>query len=234
MEKATLCAIVEAPTPPLAPKTAMMRPTGWRGRGEQAADRAHDLQRADRRDQIVTDAASHQFAIERDIVHADDDHASLRVAYRRELIEPVEDILAAIVAFENDDVRGRRVLVSLDGGDPAAHLNAQMRFGHAPIFAGRLNGGGGLDLFAERLHRDARRQRDALFAAGDVWVRAVLPSCLASGFHHTHAAASSAEFTDFGDIGIRIIRRRRNAGGKRDDQDNDAGAPLFPIVSYVA
>ena len=28
MEKATLCAIVEAPTPPLAPTTAMMRPTG--------------------------------------------------------------------------------------------------------------------------------------------------------------------------------------------------------------
>src|SRR6185437_3774699 len=37
-------------------------------------------------------------------------------------------------------------------------------------------------------------------------------SSLASGFHHTHTAASSAEFTDFGDVGIRILRRRRHAG----------------------
>ena len=28
MEKAILCATVEAPTPPLAPTTAMIRPTG--------------------------------------------------------------------------------------------------------------------------------------------------------------------------------------------------------------
>jgi len=53
------------------------------GRGEQAADRARDLERTDRRDQIVADAAPHQFAIERDVVHAaDDDHACLRVAHR--------------------------------------------------------------------------------------------------------------------------------------------------------
>jgi hypothetical protein len=47
-------------------------------RREQAADRAHGLQRAHRRDQIIADAAPHQFAIERDVVHAaDDDHARL-------------------------------------------------------------------------------------------------------------------------------------------------------------
>jgi len=53
-------------------------------RREEAAHRAHDLQRADRRDQIVADAAPYQFAIERDIVHApDDDEAGAGIANLR-------------------------------------------------------------------------------------------------------------------------------------------------------
>ena len=61
-----------------------------------------------------------------------------------------------------------------------------MRFGHAPVLAGRLDGGGGLDGLAERLHRDARRRRDVLVAAGDIGGggSAVLPGGLASWFHH--------------------------------------------------
>ncbi len=75
------------------------------------------------------------------------------------------------------------LLIGLDGGDQATHLDAQMRLGHAPIFAGRLNGGGRLDGLAERLHRDARRRRDALVAARDFGGNGVLPGFLASLFH---------------------------------------------------
>ena len=73
-----------------------------------------------------------------------------------------------------------------------------MRFGHAPVLTGRLNGGGGLDRFAKRLHRNARRRRDTLLAAGDIRGSAVLPGSLASWFHHTHATASFAKITYFG------------------------------------
>ena len=58
------------------------------GRREQAADRAHDVDGADRRDQIVADAAPRQFAIERHVVDAaDHDDARAGVADFGELIE---------------------------------------------------------------------------------------------------------------------------------------------------
>ena len=90
------------------------------------------------------------------------------VANLGELIEAGEDVLAAAFGFEHDDVRRRRALIGFDGGGEAAHLDAQMRLGHAPILAGRLDRGGGLHGLAERLHRDARRRRDVLVAADNV------------------------------------------------------------------
>ena len=57
-------------------------------RREQPANRAHDVERVDRRDDVVADAAAHQFAIERDVVDAaDHDDAGSGVADGRELIE---------------------------------------------------------------------------------------------------------------------------------------------------
>ena len=145
-------------------------------RREQSADGAHDLQHADRRNQIIADAAPHQLAIERDVVHAaDDDDARAGVAVIGELIEPAEDVVAAVLGFQDDDVRRRRALIGFDRRRQAAHLDAQMRLGQAPILAGRLNGGGGVDVLAERLHRHARRRRDMLFAAGDSRRRRRLP-----------------------------------------------------------
>ncbi len=41
-----------------------------------------------------------------------------------------------------------------------------MRLGQPAILAGGLHGGGGLDGFAEGLHRDPRRRRDVLVDAG--------------------------------------------------------------------
>ena len=69
---------------------------GFRRR-EQVADRAHDVDRVDRRDDVVADAAAHQFAIERDVVDAaDHDHAGAGVADGGELVEAGENIAAAV------------------------------------------------------------------------------------------------------------------------------------------
>ena len=43
-----------------------------------------------------------------------------------------------------------------------------MRFGQAPVLTGRLDGGGGVDVLAEGLHRDARRRRDMFVATGGI------------------------------------------------------------------
>ena len=65
-------------------------------RREQSADRAHDVDRADRRDQIFAHAATHQFAIEHDIVHpADHDDAGAGIADSGEGIEAGNEIVAA-------------------------------------------------------------------------------------------------------------------------------------------
>ena len=62
------------------------------GRGEQPADRAHDVDRADRRDQVVADAAPDQLAIERDVVGpADHDDARAGVAELGKRIEAGQD-----------------------------------------------------------------------------------------------------------------------------------------------
>ena len=47
----------------------------------------------------------------------------------------------------------------------AAQLNLQMRLGHAPIFAGRLDGRRRFDCFAEGLDGNARHRSDMLLAA---------------------------------------------------------------------
>ena len=55
--------------------------------------------RADRRDQVVADAAAHQFAIERDVVDAaDHDDAGAGVADVGKLVEPGENVAAASVS----------------------------------------------------------------------------------------------------------------------------------------
>src|SRR5207253_6279086 len=46
----------------------------------------------------------------------------------------------------------------------AAHLDLQMRFGHATILARRLHGRGRLRALAERLDRDARNRPDMRLA----------------------------------------------------------------------
>ena len=154
-------------------------------RREQPAHRANDLQRADRRDQVVAHAPSHQLAIERDVVHAaDDDDPGAGIAVIGKLIETVEDVVVAAFGFQDDDVRRRRALIGFDGRGQAAHLDAQVRLGQAPILAGRLDRSGGLHRLAEGLHRDARRRRDVLIALDDVGGDAFFLCSLISLFHH--------------------------------------------------
>ena len=137
-------------------------------RGKQPAHCAHDLQRVDRRDQIIADAAAHQLTVQRNVVRpADDDHPRRRIANRRELIKTVQNVVTAAFRFQNNDIRCRRALVRFDGGGQTAHLNAQVRLGQAPVFAGCLDGGGGLYGFAKRLHRNTRCRRDIFLAAGE-------------------------------------------------------------------
>ena len=155
--------MVEAPTPPLAPTIGddAADRLGFRRR-EQAADRAHDVERVDRRDDVVADAAAHQFAIQRDVVDAaDHDDAGAGVANGRKLVEPGQDIVAAL-GFQDDHVRRGRGAIGFDGGGHAAHLDLEMGLAEAAVLAGRLHGGGGFHRLAEGLHRYARRGRDMI------------------------------------------------------------------------
>ncbi len=145
----------------------MMRPTGLAsGEREQPADRAHDVDGADRRDQIVADAAPRQLAIERHVVDAaDHDHARAGIADFGELIEPVQNFVGVVFRFDQDDVRRRRAAIGLDRGGDAAHLDFHMRLAQAAVLAGGLHGGGGFNRLAKRLDRDPRRGCD-VFVGG--------------------------------------------------------------------
>lgn len=132
------------------------------GNGEQATDRAHDVERRDRRDQIVADATADEFTIQRDVIDAaDDDDAGAGVTHARELIEPAEYV-AASFGLEHDNVRRRRGAVGFGRGGETAHLDLEMGLRQTTILAASLHCCGGLDRFAERLHRDARRRSDML------------------------------------------------------------------------
>ena len=136
-------------------------------RGKQPADRAHHIDGADRGDQIVADAAPGQFAIQRDIVDAaNHDDARAGVAALGQLVQTAENAVAAGFRLDDDDIRRRRGAIGFDRGGGAAHLDFNVRLAETAILAGGLHGGGGLDRFAKRLHRDARRRRDMFFGNG--------------------------------------------------------------------
>ncbi len=143
-------------------------------RREQVADRTHDVDGADRRDDVVADAAAHQLAIERDVVEAaDHDHAGSGVAYGRELVEAGKDVVAAF-GLQDDHVRRRRRAIGLDRGGHAAHLDLEMRLAEAAVFAGRLHGARGFHRLAKRLDRHARCRRDMVFGGRRRAVRLLL------------------------------------------------------------
>jgi hypothetical protein len=134
--------MVEAPTPPFAPTMAMMR--------------------IDRRDHVVADAATHQFAIKSDVVDAaDDDDPRAGIAHGCELVEAGEDIVAAF-GLDDDHVGSRRAAIGFNRRCHAAHLDLKMSLAEPPVLAGRLHGRRRFHGLAERLHRYARRRRNVI------------------------------------------------------------------------
>ena len=130
--------------------------------GEEAADRSDHVERLDRTDHVVVDAAAHQFPIGHVIVGAaDHDDAGAGIAMACQLIEAVKDIAAA-VGLEDDHVRRRHPLIDVDRGRDAAHLDSEMRLGQAAVFARRTDRGRGFLGLAERLHRYARHRRNVV------------------------------------------------------------------------
>ena len=66
-----------------------------------------------------------------------------------------------------------------------------MDFGQAPILAGRLDSGRGIDVLAEGLHRDARRRRDVLVMRGGFRGRGFVLNRLTGLFHREPALLTS-------------------------------------------
>jgi hypothetical protein len=136
---------------------------------EQAADRPHHVERPHRADQILADAAADQVAVEHDVVEASDhDDAGAGVADLGELVERGDDVLAVAAGLEDDHVGRRRRAIGFDRRRRAAHLDLDVRLGHAPVVRGAADGGRGVGGLAEGLDRDARRRRDVVAAIGDV------------------------------------------------------------------
>src|SRR5262249_61765037 len=76
------------------------------GRGEQAGHRAHHVEHADRRHQVVAHPTAHQLAVEHDVIElADDDDAGAGVAYVGERIEAGQQVVTAAFRLDDDDVR---------------------------------------------------------------------------------------------------------------------------------
>ena len=77
-------------------------------RREQAADRPHNVESANRADQVLAHAAPCQATIERDIIDAaNDDHPGAGVAYFGQMIEPPENLVGTVIRLDQDDVRCR-------------------------------------------------------------------------------------------------------------------------------
>src|SRR5262249_11961819 len=110
-----------------------------------------------------------QLAIEEHIIEpADHDDLGAGIAHVGELIEPGQDLIAAAIGLDHDDIGRRRGAVGLIGGNNAAHLHLEMGPAQPAVLAGRLHGGRGLDSFAKGLHRYARRGCDVL-GYGGLW-----------------------------------------------------------------
>ena len=101
---------------------------------EQAANRSNDVKSIDRANDVVVDAATHQFAIGRVIVFtADDDNAGAGVAYGRELIKAGQDIDARL-GFQEDHVGSGHGAVGFNRGGETPHLDREMDLAEPAIF----------------------------------------------------------------------------------------------------
>ena len=131
---------------------------------EQTADRPHDVDGANRSDQVFAHAASGQSTIENDVVDPpDDDYPRAGVANFGQLIEPAKNFVGTAISLDQDDIRCGRSAISFNCCANAAHLDFHMRLCQAPVFSGGLNNARGFDRFAKSLDRNR--------GAGAIWYR---------------------------------------------------------------
>src|SRR5205807_3679805 len=124
----------------------------------EAANGAHHLDRADGSNLVIADPATKELAVKHHVVVTpEDDDACAGIADLRQRIETGDEVSLTSFRFNNNHVCGRGIAVRLDGRGDAAHLHFQVDLRQAPILAGGLYDGRGLDGFAEGLDRYARR-----------------------------------------------------------------------------
>ena len=156
--QAVLWQMVDEPTPPLAPMKAIdvADRLGLRIVVE-IGDRLHELQRRDRLDQVLADAALQQIAIEHDVVGVPDhDDLGAGIAALGQPIELGDNLLARQTALDDDQVRRRVLLVVRHRRLDAAHVHADVRLGEPAVLRRDLQDLRHGDVLAEGLDRDAR------------------------------------------------------------------------------
>ncbi len=134
-----------------------------KGRGGiavEGADGADQLQRVQRRRQVLAHAAAHQLAIEGDVVGgADDDHLGAGVADLGELVQQAEHDLLGIGALDHHQGGGRLVLVVLYCGGQAARPHGGGGARQPAVADGLVGERGGGGFLAEEMDGDARDRR---------------------------------------------------------------------------
>ncbi len=147
-DQAMLWASVEAPTPPLAPTTATVRPrgsaVGLLNRSEIAAITATGSIGAIR--YSLTPRRTNSRYSTTSLTWPINHHLGAGVADLRQAVEGGERMGSPGADLHHDDVRGRGVAERLDGGGGAAHLDAGMRLLHPPVAGRRLDHPGDLGL----------------------------------------------------------------------------------------
>ena len=153
------------------------------GRREQSRNRAHEIDGRKRRDEIITDAAAHELAIENDVVvPADDNDLRAGVANLGKTVEARDQIDAVAKMLDDENVRRRGALVGFKRGDQSAHLDFHMGFGHAAIADSGLHRAREIGGFAKSLNGNARNRHDVPLAVSSG--RNVVDNLRGSEFHH--------------------------------------------------
>ena len=123
----------------------------------EARDSFDHTQGMKRRNQVFVHTLAYHLAIERDVVHVtDDDDFRTGIADLGEQSELAEEFAARRPRLHHDEVWCGRLLILLDSGRDAAHMNGQVSLGETAVLARALDGSAGTRLFAEGVDCDAR------------------------------------------------------------------------------
>ena len=142
--QATLCAMVEAPAPPLAEMKPTVRPIGAAPSAAKSSVIAETIACAlGGQHDVFGDARADQLAIEHDVVDvAEDDQPGRRVADLGEALERAGNFVGRQRGLDDDQVRRRVGLVGLDRAVEAAIVRRQRDLGHAAVVDRRLRPAG--------------------------------------------------------------------------------------------